>query len=112
MARRHWTQCGPQVTDVIDLREGDLLQTLTKDVEDVDMLLLDIWAPLALPTLQMVQPKMRKGAVVLVDNTAVSMAPGGYKELLEYLRREGSGWSNVTVPYHRGLEMCVYLPEE
>lgn len=40
-AREHWAQCGNVVTDVIDLREGDLRETLKRDVEAVDLLLLD-----------------------------------------------------------------------
>lgn len=41
-ARKHWAQCGPEVEAEIDLREGNLLETLSKDLEhDVDFLLLD-----------------------------------------------------------------------
>jgi predicted O-methyltransferase YrrM len=40
-AKDHWVQCGDLVTDVIDLREGNLLETLKRDVEGVDLLLLD-----------------------------------------------------------------------
>lgn len=109
-ARRHWEQFGDEIKDFIELREGDLLETLKKGLEDVDLLPLDIWAPLALPTLKTVLPKLRPGAVVLVDNSAVSMMPGGYNDLLANLRQEGSGFSNLTVPYSKGLEMCIYLP--
>ncbi|KID64604.1 O-methyltransferase, partial [Metarhizium hybridum] len=40
-AREIWDKCGKQVVDVIDLREGDLRETLKEDLEDVDLLLLD-----------------------------------------------------------------------
>ena len=40
-AREHWAQCGDAVTNVIDLREGDLRETLKRDIEAVDLLLLD-----------------------------------------------------------------------
>lgn len=40
-ARGHWKQCGDLVTGVVDLREGDLRETLKEDVEQVDLLLLD-----------------------------------------------------------------------
>lgn len=45
-AREHWNECGKEVVDVIDLREGDLRETLKENLEDVDLLLLDskfIW---------------------------------------------------------------------
>ena len=40
-AREHWRECGDAVTSVIELREGDLLETLREDLNDVDLLLLD-----------------------------------------------------------------------
>ncbi|GFF36535.1 hypothetical protein IFM51744_03156 [Aspergillus udagawae] len=108
-ARKHWAECGESISSVIDLREGDLRETLKTNLPDqVDMLLLDIWTPMALPTLKLVQPKLRYGAVVLADNTVSSAQ--GYKDLLEYVRAPGSGFSTVTLPYKGGLEMSVYLP--
>lgn len=41
IARQYWEQCGPLIQDEIDLREGDLLQTLKTGLPDVDLLLLD-----------------------------------------------------------------------
>ncbi|RHZ56260.1 O-methyltransferase [Aspergillus thermomutatus] len=108
-ARKHWAECGETICSVIDLREGDLRETLKTNLPDqVDMLLLDIWTPMALPTLKLIQPKLRYGAVVVADNTLSSAE--GYKEFLEYVRAPGSGFSTVTLPYKGGLEMSVYLP--
>lgn len=67
-----------------------------------------VWTPMALPTLKLVQPKLRYGAVVVADNTLSSAE--GYKELLEYVRAPESGFSTLTLPYKGGLEMSVYLP--
>lgn len=44
-AREHWRECGETVTKVIDLREGDLRETLRDNVENVDLLLLDSMCP-------------------------------------------------------------------
>ncbi|EAW08933.1 O-methyltransferase [Aspergillus clavatus NRRL 1] len=108
-ARAHWAECGDPVRGVIDLREGDLRETLKEGVPDgVDLLLLDIWTPMALPTLKLVQPRLRPGAVIVADNTASSAA--GYEEFLEYVRAPGSGFSCLTLPYKGGLEMIVYSP--
>ena len=41
IARDYWKQCGPEVTNQIDLREGDLLETLKTNLPEVDLLLLD-----------------------------------------------------------------------
>ncbi len=63
---------------------------------------------MALPTLKLVQPKLRYGAVVIADNTIAS-APS-YGDLLGYLRDPKSGFVNSTLPFKGGLEMSVYLP--
>ncbi|KAE8395924.1 S-adenosyl-L-methionine-dependent methyltransferase [Aspergillus alliaceus] len=106
-ARENWAKCGSVVTDVIDLREGDLRETLKEGVEGVDLHLLDIWPPMALPTLKLVLPKMRYGAVVVTDNTI--SAEERYADLLGFLRDENSGFVNMTLPFSNGLEVSVYL---
>jgi predicted O-methyltransferase YrrM len=40
-AREYWAQCGETVVNEIELREGDLLETLKVDLPQVDLLLLD-----------------------------------------------------------------------
>lgn len=40
-ARKYWQECGEDVTSVVELREGDLRETLKEDLEIVDFLLLD-----------------------------------------------------------------------
>ena len=40
-ARKYWKQCGEAVEKEIDLRVGDLLETLKQDLPEVDLLLLD-----------------------------------------------------------------------
>ena len=41
VARKYWRQCGAAVENEIDLREGDLLETLKENLPEVDLLLLD-----------------------------------------------------------------------
>ncbi len=125
-ARAYWAECGPAVTDAIELREGDLRETLKTDLGTVDLLLLDsellslslsllflthrppVWTPMALPTLKVVLPALRRGAIVLTDNTTSAAKP--YRELLTFLRDPANGFVNVTMPYGGGFEMSVYQP--
>ncbi|KAJ5855518.1 S-adenosyl-L-methionine-dependent methyltransferase [Penicillium soppii] len=109
IARKYWAQCGPAVEEQIDLREGDLLETLKVGLPQVDLLLLDIWSALSLPTLKTVLPSLRPGAVVLTDNT-ISGAKG-YADLLAYLRAPENGFQNMTLPFTNGFEMSVYRPQ-
>ncbi|XAO24348.1 hypothetical protein I312_103146 [Cryptococcus bacillisporus CA1280] len=107
-ARANWKEAGDEVLQVIDLREGDLLETLKVNLpkEGIDLLLLDVWAPMALPTLKVVEPHLRPGATILVDN--LKDAASRYKELINYLHDSQSGYTNMVLPFSRGLGMSVY----
>ncbi|OCT53022.1 O-methyltransferase [Cladophialophora carrionii] len=108
-ARAYWAEAGEEVSRYIDLRVGDLRETLKSDLPaEIDLVLLDIWAPMTLPALKLVQPKLRYGAVVVIDNPIASA--DRYKDLLGYLRGRDSGFINLTLPYNKGLEMSVYVP--
>ncbi|KAI9636034.1 O-methyltransferase [Dioszegia hungarica] len=106
-ARSTWAEAGEGVADLIDLREGDLRETLKDGLADIDLLLLDIWAPLALPALRLVEPHFRRGAVVICDNSISSA--DRYADLQAYMRDPKNGYANLTVPFKNGLEMSVYL---
>ncbi|SPN99100.1 related to O-methyltransferase [Cephalotrichum gorgonifer] len=112
-ARKYWEEAGEEVSPWIEVRVGDLLETLKVEEgmpNEIDMLLLDIWTPLALPTLKIIRPRLRRGAIVLADNT--TMAKPLYKELLEYLHDPKNGFKTTTAPYSGGFEIAVYLPSE
>ncbi|WVF66403.1 hypothetical protein IAT40_001143 [Kwoniella sp. CBS 6097] len=109
-AREYWKEAGTDVESLIELREGDLRETLKKDLPTVDLLLLDIWSPLALPTLQVVQPSLRPGSVVITDNITGSAAR--YADLIEYLNDEKNGFRNINVPYNKGLSVSVYVGKD
>ncbi|PKY02739.1 putative O-methyltransferase [Aspergillus campestris IBT 28561] len=109
VARGYWAQCGEDVEGQIDLREGNILETLKVNMPQVDLLLLDIWAAISLPTLKTVLPHFRPGAVVLTDNTVSAAA--GYADLLAYMRDPDNGFRNMTLPFSNGFEMSVYLPD-
>ncbi|KPM44457.1 hypothetical protein AK830_g2130 [Neonectria ditissima] len=110
-AREHWKVAGDEVEPWVEVREGDLRETLRMEEgmpEEVDMLLLDIWTPLALPALEIIKPRLRRGAIVLADNTG--RAKPLYKDLLAYLHDAKNGFKTTTTAYSGGLEMAVYLP--
>ena len=53
----------------IDLREGDLRETLKRIDGPVDLVLVDIWIAMARPALELVTPHLKSGAIVICDNT-------------------------------------------
>ena len=129
-AKEHWRRAGPEVEQWIDLREGDIRETLKVDLpETVDALLLDsecyswsscdprkrrglsyhrtVWTPLAMPALTLVKPHLRVGALVIADNVISSAS--GYKDLFEYLDDPKNGFRTTTAPYAGGLLVAVYV---
>lgn len=114
---------GEGIADYIDLREGDLRETLKQDLPEVDLVLLDsecclpvrpfsrsehpVWAPLAHPALQLIEPHLRSGSVIFCDNSVSSSSR--YADLQSYMREPANGYTNITVPYHNGLEMSVFV---
>lgn len=65
---------------------------------------------MTLPALQLVQPKLRYGAVVITDNSIKSASR--YQDLLDHMRAPGNGFLNLTLPHNNGLEMSVYVPSK
>ncbi|KAJ7353679.1 S-adenosyl-L-methionine-dependent methyltransferase [Mycena albidolilacea] len=112
-ARENWARAGPEVEQWIELREGDLRETLKTDLaEPVDFLLLDIWTPMALPTLKLVQPHLKKGAIVVADNVDEANFKEGYRELVEYIGKPENGFKATSIPFSGGLGFYVYLGQE
>ncbi len=103
IARRHFTAAG--LAEIVDLREGDIRDTLAPDDGPVDFLLLDIWIPLVRPTLEMVAPRMPVGAVLVADNTAKRRVE--YAPMFEFLDDPANGFTTTTLPYDGGLELAI-----
>ncbi len=56
------------VEKYIELREGDALETLKNVPSGIDFLLLDGWKEGYLPVLKLLEPKLRKGTLIYIDN--------------------------------------------
>ena len=102
-ARSHFGEAG--LTGHIDLREGDLRETLAPISGPVDFMLIDIWTPMARPALELVAPKLREGAVVICDNTETYR--DYYRDYFDFLGDPANGFTTMTLPFAGGLEMSV-----
>ena len=102
IARANFKEAG--LTDFIDLREGDLRQTLQGIGGPVDFMLVDIWE-VALPALEIVSPCLRPGAIVACDNTAVDAAE--YHDYFEFVNDSRNRFRTMTVPFEGGFELSV-----
>ena len=79
-ARAHFSEAG--LSTFIDLREGDLRETLRQIEGPVDFVLVDIWIPMARPALELVAPHLRPRAVVTCDNTGREDERAAYMDIL------------------------------
>jgi predicted O-methyltransferase YrrM len=102
-ARVHFAEAG--LSGFIELREGDLRQTLMKVGAPVDFMLIDIWTPMARPALELVAPYLRDGAVVIADNT--SQFPDAYRDYFEFVNNPANRFRTMTLPFEGGLEFTV-----
>jgi predicted O-methyltransferase YrrM len=89
----------------IELRQGDLRETLKQVDGPIDFMLIDIWTAMALPALALVAPHLREGAVVVCDNTTQFRA--GYREYFEFIADPVNGFSTMTLPFTGGLEFTI-----
>jgi predicted O-methyltransferase YrrM len=93
------------LADLIDLREGDLRETLKVIEGPVDFVLMDIWTEMALPALELIAPHLRRGAVVVADNTA--QVRHAYRLFFEFVDDSKNGLKTLTLPFEGGLEFIV-----
>jgi predicted O-methyltransferase YrrM len=86
--------------DLVEIREGDALETLARDLPaSVDLLLLDGHKPLYAKILGLVAPRLRAGSYIIADNAD---ACPDYKA---QVRAPGSGY--LSVPFAEDVEVTM-----
>jgi predicted O-methyltransferase YrrM len=89
----------------IDLREGDLRETLVALEGPVDFVLMDIWTEMARPAIELIAPRLRPGAVVCADNTGGFAEP--YRAYFAFVNDPANGLRTTTLPFPGGFEFTV-----
>jgi predicted O-methyltransferase YrrM len=102
-ARAHFEQAG--LSRFIELREGDLRETLLQIDGPVDFMLVDIWIAMARPALELVAPHLKRGAIVVCDNT--ERYRGEYADYFAFLENPANGFRTMTLPFDGGFELSV-----
>jgi predicted O-methyltransferase YrrM len=86
--------------DLIEIREGDALQTLAHDLpEPIDIVLLDGAKSLYLPVLKLLEEHLRPGALIVADNTDKS------PDYLGLVRSTANGY--ISVPFAEDVEVSM-----
>lgn len=99
-ARRNLTEGG--VLDLVEIRQGDALETLARDLPDtVELVLLDGAKALYPEVLALVEPHLAPGAFVVADNADYSPA------YLAHVRAPASGY--LSIPFGEDIELSMRL---
>jgi predicted O-methyltransferase YrrM len=90
--------------EFVDIRDGDALETLGRDLPaSIDLVLLDGAKPLYPKVLELLASRLRAGALVLADNA--DMCP----EYLARVRRPDAGYLSVALA--DDIELSMKLPQ-
>jgi len=92
--------------DLVDLRQGDVFETVKTLQGPFDIVFIDIWASGYLDIFKAVEPLLVPGTVVLADNMFTS--PEEVQPFKAYLNAM-PGIYNVTLPFESGVEFAVVL---
>ena len=91
-ARTTFAETG--LAEFITVLEGDALTTLESLDGTVDFVLLDGWKELYMPVLELLEQRLRAGALVVADNTSMAeLAP-----YLDHVRDPANGYVSVSFP--------------
>lgn len=100
-AARNFVEAG--LEHLIELREGDLRETLVSLEGPIDFVLMDIWTEMVVPAMELITPHLRRGAAIVCDNT-VDFAEA-YRDYFGFIER--NGFVTRTLPFDGGLELTV-----
>jgi predicted O-methyltransferase YrrM len=99
-ARRHLAEAG--LADIVELREGDALETLARDLPDsIDLVLLDGAKSLYPAVLTLLEPHLRTGALIVADNSDSS------PDYVARVRDPAQGY--ISVPFADDVEVSMRM---
>jgi predicted O-methyltransferase YrrM len=97
-ARANITAAG--LSDLVEIREGDALETLARHLpEQIDLVLLDGAKALYPPVLALLEARLRSGAMIVADNA--DWCP----EYLSIVRAVGGAY--LSVPFANDVELSM-----
>jgi len=90
------------LSDLVEIRAGDALQTLASDLPDhIDLVLLDGAKSLYPQVLTLLESRLRQGALIVADNADWS------PEYLSRVRNSANGY--LSVPFASDVELTLKL---
>jgi len=87
------------------IREGDARQTLRDLPDGIDLCLMDGFPPYSLEVFRLIAPRLRKGAIVVVDGTETLREPQA--DFLAYLSDPQNGFRYTELSIGDGTGLAV-----
>lgn len=103
IARENFEKAG--LSQVIEVWEGDALETLKNIDHEIDFLLLDGWPDLVFPVFKLLEKKLKNGAVICVDDVQGFQA--SMKDYLDYVRSPANGYLSATIRPDKKMEFTI-----
>lgn len=101
-ARRNLEAAG--LSDLVDIRLGDALETLAGGVgSPIDLVLLDGAKNLYVPVLKLLEPTLAPRALVATDNTTAE------SPYVAYVQNPANGYLSLGLPFESGNELSLWL---
>jgi len=91
-ASRNFTEA--RLDDLITILAGDALDTLKSVDGPIGFVLLDGWKELYVPVLELLEPRLAPGALVVADNTSMAET----QPYLDHVRDPANGYVSVSFP--------------
>lgn len=85
----------------VTILAGDARQTLADVTGPIGLVVLDGWKELCLPVLQLLEPRLAPGALVVADDISMT----SMSAYLDYVRDPGNGYVSVAFPVADGMEV-------
>jgi len=89
-AKKNFADAG--LADLVTVLEGDALQTLKTLDGPVDFVLLDGWKEFYQPVIELLEPRLSPGTLIVADNTNMAET----QPYLDYVRDPGNGYVSVN----------------
>jgi len=107
-ARAHAHLCEAGLAPWVDLRVGDALDSLARDLPaQIDMVVLDGERRDYRAVLELLRSRLRPGCVVLAPRVHGVRREAG--RLIDELRSGTAGFQSTTLPYRAGMEFTVVV---
>jgi len=92
------------LADFVEFRLGDARETLASGLGEVDMVMLDGAFTLYLPILKLLEPQLKRGALIIGENAFEEAS--GY---IDYVRDPENGYLSLSLPFDpwRGNEFTI-----